>query len=65
MLGRQDVTGKDSLKYGVSITDGCVGWNETEMILNNLAVAVKQRRGGSAESSTSVSSASSIMGEAN
>ncbi|KAI9805948.1 MAG: Phospho-2-dehydro-3-deoxyheptonate aldolase amt16 [Sarcosagium campestre] len=33
-----------NLEYGVSITDGCIGWEETEDILEELADAVKQRR---------------------
>ncbi|KAH6658878.1 phospho-2-dehydro-3-deoxyheptonate aldolase [Truncatella angustata] len=36
--------GKSSLKYGVSITDACIGWHDTESVLQNLADAVKQRR---------------------
>lgn len=54
--GRQDVPEKGSkecLKYGVSITDGCVGWDETEVILERLAAAVRQRQGASAENSVS------------
>ncbi|RDA88696.1 hypothetical protein CP532_4142, partial [Ophiocordyceps camponoti-leonardi (nom. inval.)] len=44
--GNQKVTveGKSALQYGVSITDACIGWDDTEAILNNLAEAVKQRR---------------------
>lgn len=45
--GRQDACGPatlDKLKYGVSITDGCVGWHETESVLRMLAVAVRERR---------------------
>ncbi|RKY11675.1 MAG: 3-deoxy-7-phosphoheptulonate synthase, partial [Planctomycetota bacterium] len=29
------------LKYGVSLTDGCVGWDETEELIGRLAEAVK------------------------
>lgn len=36
--------GRDGLKYGVSITDACIDWPETEAVLDNLAEAVKQRR---------------------
>ena len=47
--GRQDVPpqeqgGKDALKYGVSITDACIGWESTEEVLEVLANAVKARR---------------------
>jgi len=39
--GRQDLTGSlSSLKYGVSITDACIGWDETEKLINNSAEAV-------------------------
>ena len=36
--------GKSGLKYGVSITDACIDWAETETVLDKLADAVKQRR---------------------
>ncbi|KAL2757611.1 hypothetical protein ACRALDRAFT_1047636 [Sodiomyces alcalophilus JCM 7366] len=36
--------GKAGLKYGVSITDACISWEDTESVLGNLANAVKQRR---------------------
>lgn len=36
--------GKSGLKYGVSITDACIHWADTEVVLDNLAEAVKQRR---------------------
>lgn len=47
--GRQDVPpadkgGKDALKYGCSITDACIGWEDTESVLEGLSNAVKQRR---------------------
>ncbi|EGV66008.1 3-deoxy-7-phosphoheptulonate synthase [Yamadazyma tenuis] len=47
--GRQDVPplekgGKDALKYGCSITDACIGWNDTEKVLELLSDAVKARR---------------------
>lgn len=36
--GRQDVPaeGPAGLKYGVSITDGCVNWDTTLSLLRNL-----------------------------
>lgn len=40
-IGNQD---KSSLKYGVSITDGCVSWEQTVDMLNDLSKAVKARR---------------------
>ncbi|CAK7262737.1 3-deoxy-7-phosphoheptulonate synthase [Sporothrix epigloea] len=36
--------GKAGLKYGVSITDACIHWDDTIDVLNVLATAVKQRR---------------------
>lgn len=36
--------GKAGLKYGVSITDACIGWEDTESVLEVLANAVRQRR---------------------
>lgn len=42
--GRQDVvTGKD-LEYGLSITDACIGWDDSVKILQELADAVAERR---------------------
>jgi hypothetical protein len=32
------------LKYGVSITDACIGWKDTELVLEVLAKAVQKRR---------------------
>ena len=34
--GNQKLVDKEKLKFGVSITDKCIGWEETEMILNKL-----------------------------
>lgn len=36
--------GKAGLKYGVSITDACIGWDDTELVLAELAEAVAARR---------------------
>ena len=36
--------GKAGLKYGVSITDACIGWEDTEKVLEVLAKAVRRRR---------------------
>ena len=46
--GRQDVIPGKALVYGQSITDACVGWEATERMLNQLAVAVQNRRQKSA-----------------
>ncbi|KAH8589793.1 hypothetical protein B0O99DRAFT_723048 [Bisporella sp. PMI_857] len=36
--------GKSGLKFGVSITDACISWEDTESVLQILADAVKQRK---------------------
>ncbi|KAJ2978858.1 hypothetical protein NUW58_g7362 [Xylaria curta] len=36
--------GKAALAYGVSITDACIGWEDTVSVLDTLANAVKERR---------------------
>ena len=42
--GRQDLVPGVSPKKGVSITDACIGWAQTESLLRQLAEAVRQRR---------------------
>lgn len=43
--GRQDlVVGGKELTYGQSITDACIGWDDTEVSLRQLATAVRERR---------------------
>jgi 3-deoxy-7-phosphoheptulonate synthase len=42
--GNQKVTDPSDLKYGQSITDACVGWDETVELLDILAESVKERR---------------------
>ena len=42
--GRQDAEPGMKLVYGQSITDACVGWEDTEIMLNLLSSAVKNRR---------------------
>jgi 3-deoxy-7-phosphoheptulonate synthase len=42
--GRQDLTDKSQLVYGQSITDGCMGWETTVLVLRELAEAVQARR---------------------
>ena len=42
--GRQDVIKGQKLTYGQSITDACIAWETTEVLLQELANAVKQRR---------------------
>ena len=47
--GRQEL-GSDPLTYGQSITDACIGWDETVERLGTLAEAVRTRRGALAKS---------------
>ena len=42
--GRQDLVPGKPLVYGVSITDGCIGWEESSKLLGVLAGAVRERR---------------------
>jgi 3-deoxy-7-phosphoheptulonate synthase len=42
--GRQDLKPGVPLKRGVSITDACIGWSQTEPVLRQLAEAVRARR---------------------
>ena len=42
--GRQDLLPGKPLAAGVSITDACLGWHDTEPLLRGLARAVAQRR---------------------
>jgi 3-deoxy-7-phosphoheptulonate synthase len=42
--GRQDLVPGQPLARGVSITDACIGWDETAALLASLAEGVKKRR---------------------
>jgi 3-deoxy-7-phosphoheptulonate synthase len=42
--GRQDVVAGEPLEYGLSITDACIGWDETVPMLRELAAAARARR---------------------
>jgi 3-deoxy-7-phosphoheptulonate synthase len=42
--GRQDLLPGKPLEYGVSITDACLGWDETIALLETLADGVRKRR---------------------
>jgi 3-deoxy-7-phosphoheptulonate synthase len=44
IAGRQDVAAGKPLVYGQSITDACIGWEDTKEMLKELADAVEQRR---------------------
>jgi 3-deoxy-7-phosphoheptulonate synthase len=43
--GRQDLLPGQAAAAGVSITDACLGWHDTEPLLRGLAQAVRTRRG--------------------
>ena len=42
--GRQDLTPGTPLEYGQSITDACLGWEDSVVVLDILAEAVRKRR---------------------
>jgi 3-deoxy-7-phosphoheptulonate synthase len=42
--GRQDLVAGRPLQPGVSITDACLGWDDTVPLLRSLAAAVRRRR---------------------
>lgn len=43
--GNQNLESGEPLVYGKSVTDACIGWEDTETVLRQLAAAVKARRG--------------------
>jgi len=44
LSGRQDLVAGQPLVYGLSITDACIGWDDTKGLLESLAGAVRARR---------------------
>jgi len=44
IAGRQDVIAGRELVFGQSVTDACIGWDDTKMMLHELADAVRKRR---------------------
>jgi 3-deoxy-7-phosphoheptulonate synthase len=44
VAGRQDLIPGKELTFGQSVTDGCIGWDESLGVLEGLAAAVRQRR---------------------
>lgn len=44
LAGRQDVEDANSLTYGQSITDPCICWDDTELVMKSLAKAASERR---------------------
>jgi len=49
--GRQDNVPGAELEYGKSITDACIGWEDTVPLLEQLAEAVRRRRGQTVQAS--------------
>ena len=47
--GRQDIVAGKSMDYGVSVTDACIGWDDTVKMLQQLAAAVRARRAANSE----------------
>ena len=44
VAGRQDIGVKSELVYGQSITDACIGWNETEELIGMLDDAINKKK---------------------
>jgi 3-deoxy-7-phosphoheptulonate synthase len=44
VAGRQDLKEGCELTYGQSVTDACIGWEDSLNVLEGLSDAVKQRR---------------------
>ncbi|PHM39448.1 phospho-2-dehydro-3-deoxyheptonate aldolase [Xenorhabdus mauleonii] len=42
--GNQNLESGQPLVYGQSVTDACIGWEDTELLLRQLSQAVKKRR---------------------
>ncbi len=42
--GRQEIRAADQMTYGQSVTDACIGWDDSAALLRELARAVAQRR---------------------
>jgi 3-deoxy-7-phosphoheptulonate synthase len=51
--GRQDLVDKDKLVYGQSVTDACIGWEDTAPLLEVFATAVRSRRVAARENAAS------------
>jgi len=43
--GRQNLVPGEELTYGQSITDACIGWEDTVTALERFAAAIEARRG--------------------
>lgn len=60
VAGRQDLIPGQALTHGQSITDACIDWDTTQGVLENLAAAVRQRRGCAASAQTSAPKALAV-----
>lgn len=56
VAGRQELGDPSRLVYGQSITDACIGWDETEIVLGELAAAARARRSANARQRPRVAS---------
>jgi 3-deoxy-7-phosphoheptulonate synthase len=45
VAGRQDIVAGKELTYGQSVTDACIDWDGTEKVFDELAAAIRARRG--------------------
>jgi 3-deoxy-7-phosphoheptulonate synthase len=52
VAGRQDAGPPQTLRYGQSITDACLDWDRTALVLHELAEAVRTRRAAAASPQT-------------
>jgi len=57
--GRQDLVPGRPLVHGQSITDACLGWEESVRLLDRLAAGVRGRRDKTAESRAAAASPAS------
>jgi 3-deoxy-7-phosphoheptulonate synthase len=48
--GRQDIGPRDKMIYGQSVTDACIGWDDSAEVLRGLAAHVAQRQARLAKS---------------
>ncbi len=49
VAGRQELTPGAELRYGQSITDGCISWETTVEVLEGLTAAVRDRNAAGAQ----------------
>jgi 3-deoxy-7-phosphoheptulonate synthase len=57
VAGAQKLVVGQELVYGQSITDACIGWDETRVLLGELAAAVREGRVGQAAAVQQVATA--------